>query len=73
MHKGVAMTELDEWLTIEEAAERLKVSRRMVYRYMDAGQLQYYQVGDSGHRRIKRSDLDALMRPGTKTTAQGIP
>jgi len=58
------LADQDEWLTISEAAERLKVSRRMLYRYMNAGELPYYQVGSSGRRRIKKADLEALLVPG---------
>ena len=50
-----------EWLTIAEACEFLKVSRRTLYTYLQSGALPYYQAAGSGHRRIKVDDLDGLM------------
>ena len=50
-----------EWLTIAEACSVLKVSRRILYTYMEIGKLDFHQVGGTGHRRIRTEDLDALM------------
>lgn len=65
------MQETNGWLTITEAARHLKVTRRTLYRYMDAGRLPYYQIGEKGPRRVRKSDLDALLtaREGKEVTA----
>ncbi len=34
-----------EYLTIDEVAERLKVSRRTVYRWIERGELPAYKLG----------------------------
>ena len=51
-----------EWLTITEAAAYLKVNRKTIYNYMTAGRLPYFELETGGGRRIRREDLDALLR-----------
>ena len=53
-----------EWLKISEACLVLKVSRRTLYTYMKSGDLPYYQLRGSGHRRIRAEDLEALFTAG---------
>ena len=50
-----------EYLTPAEIAERLKVTRRTVYKWIDEGKLQAYKVGVNV--RIKREDLEAFIKP----------
>lgn len=52
----------DEYLTIPEAAEELGVAESTIRRWIRAGRLQAYRLGD---RRIllKRVDLDGLIIP----------
>ena len=57
-----------EWMTISEACEYLKISQRTLYRYMEDGSLPFFTVGETGHRRLKRSDLEALMIEQTRKT-----
>ena len=54
----------DKWFDIEGAMEYLQVSRTTIYAAMKDGRLQYYYVKGTKQRRIKKSDLDALMTPG---------
>ena len=54
----------DEWLTLDEAAAYLKVSKPTVYRLCSEGRLPFYKLAGTGARRFKRSELDALMTPG---------
>ena len=54
----------EEWLTLDEAAAYLKVSKPTVYRLCAEGHLPFYKLAGTGARRFKRSDLDALMTPG---------
>lgn len=57
----------DEWLTVEEAAAYLKVSKPSIYRYCSEGRLPFYNLAGTGTRRFKRSDLDAMLEPGQAT------
>ena len=52
-----------EFLTMNEVAEFLQVSRMTVYRYFKAG-LVYHKLRRSV--RIKRTDLDEFIRRGRK-------
>jgi excisionase family DNA binding protein len=52
------------WLTLDEAAAYLKVSKPTIYRLTSGGQLPFYKLGTTGARRFKQHDLDALMTPG---------
>ncbi len=49
--------------TVDEAAEYLRVSRPTVYRWMRDGQLPFY-VLPKGGRRLKKQDLEQLLKPG---------
>ena len=53
-----------EWFTVEEAAEYLRVSRRTIYKLCEEGQLVGYRTGNRGHRRFRREDLDRVMKKG---------
>jgi excisionase family DNA binding protein len=53
-----------EWLTLDEAAAYLKVSKPTVYRLCASGALPFYQLGKGGPRRFRRADLDAQLVPG---------
>lgn len=50
------------WLTIEEAAEYLRVSKRTIYRWLHDGLLPGYRAGPRGPWRFLREDLDGMMR-----------
>ena len=52
---------VQEWYTIDEAASHLRVSRRTIYQLLDQGKLACYRVGEGGHRRFKREDLERVM------------
>jgi len=56
--------QVSEWFTIAEACEYLKVSRRTLYRWMDADQVPYYFIGaGAGVRRFRLRDLENMMEP----------
>lgn len=50
------------WLTADEAAEYLQVTRRTLDRYREAGLLAAYRVGPRAVR-FRAADLDALAQP----------
>ena len=54
----------DEWLTLEEAAAYLKVSKPTIYRFCSEGCLPFYKLAGTGQRRFKRPDLDGLLTLG---------
>ena len=51
-----------DFYTINEVAEKLKVTRAAVYKWMAAGQLGYVVVGK--HRRVTSEALNAFIRSG---------
>ena len=59
------MPVLQEWFTVDEAAEYLRVSRRTIYELTRADKLPAYLLGKQRHRRFRRDDLDAVLRPQT--------
>ena len=59
----------EEYYTIDEVAERLKVTRKTVYDWMRSGDLHYVQVG--GRRRITGSALKAFIRQGKPEEVKG--
>ncbi|WP_420628617.1 helix-turn-helix domain-containing protein [Candidatus Leptofilum sp.] len=55
-----------EWFTVNEAANYLRVTRQTIYRYMDNDLLPYYELKSGRGRRIRRSDLESLLEPPQK-------
>ena len=53
------MDEGIEWLSTAEAANRLGINTRTLYRFIDAGELTAYKFGRV--IRVKASDLDSFV------------
>jgi excisionase family DNA binding protein len=53
------MTGNEEWLSTKDAAERIGVTPRTLYRFIDEGDLPAYKFG-----RVSRARADELHRPG---------
>ncbi len=51
-----------DWVNVRKAAEYLQVSRETIYNLMDRGLLPYSEVVGVRGRRIRKEDLDALLR-----------
>ena len=54
----------DKYYTIQEIADMLKVAYMTVYRWIQAGKLDAYQV--QKHYRIKESDFQKFMQANKK-------
>ncbi|MBM4049733.1 MAG: helix-turn-helix domain-containing protein [Planctomycetes bacterium] len=54
---------MSEWLTIQEAAAHLKVSKPTIYRWMRSGALTFYKMGSS--TRFRRDQMDAVAQKMT--------
>ena len=52
----------EEYFTIEEVKQRLKVTRVTIYAWMASGDLPYVVVGK--HRRVTATALRNFIRPG---------
>jgi putative molybdopterin biosynthesis protein len=48
-----------EFYLVEEVAEKLRVSKMTVYRYIKAGKINAYKIGKEF--RIKKIDLDSFL------------
>jgi len=62
---------MPEYVSPIEAAERLEVDRRSVYRWVREGRLRAAKVG--GRWRIATEDLDRFVLPTTPTQTLGDP
>jgi len=51
-----------EWFTVTEAAEYLRVSRRTIYKMTVEGRLPAFRIGRERHRRFRKEDLDKVPR-----------
>jgi excisionase family DNA binding protein len=60
-----------EWYTVDEAVNYLRVSKRTIYLLLREGQLESYRVGKRGHRRFNRKDLLTL-EDRTKHPSEGL-
>lgn len=54
-----------KWLGVSEACDYLSVSSTTLYTYMRDGRLPFFYLAGSRHRRVRKSDLDALLEPGS--------
>ena len=54
---------MSEYMTVEEAAKHLKVSKPTIFRWMRTGRLSFYKLGHS--TRFKREQLDLVARKVT--------
>ena len=62
---------MDELLTTEEILTELKISRSTLNRLLASGQLQAYQIGESGSSlRFKTGDVAAMLQPRRPSRAQ---
>jgi excisionase family DNA binding protein len=59
----------EEYYTIPEVAELLKVTRAAVYKWMAAGRLDYVYVGDD--RRVSKAALAAFIKSSTEEGKAG--
>jgi len=68
--KKTARANPDALLTIAEAAELLNVHVNTARRWSNKGILRTYRLGSRGDRRLKRGDIDKLLRKSrsAKTT-----
>ncbi len=57
---------VEQLYTIEEVSKLLKVSRKTLYEWMNAGRLPFVLVGD--RRRITQSAVSSFIREGTPTS-----
>jgi excisionase family DNA binding protein len=63
---------MDDFLTLQQAADLMRVHRITVWRLVRDGKLRMYQ--SETNRRVKlvrRADVDALMRPRPIDDAEG--
>lgn len=60
------MSQIDDirWMTVDEASKYLRVTKATLYTYMKEGKLPYFYLAGTRHRRVKKSDVDALLIPG---------
>ena len=63
-------TDQDEFLTVADIANRLKLNQQTIYNWIDRGQLPAVRVG-ARRVRVRRSDLDALLAAGETQARSG--
>jgi excisionase family DNA binding protein len=69
---GVSVDAMRPYLTIRETAALLAPSTRTIHRYIAEGKLKAYRVAGEKVIRIKREDVEALLRPvGAEGQAPG--
>jgi excisionase family DNA binding protein len=61
-----------EWLTVEEVAAQLKVTKHSVHRWIRAGKLDH-SLTPGGERRVCKADLVQPGRKGPPTISEAVP
>lgn len=59
---------MSTWLTVNEAAHHLKVSRATLYRMIEDGRVKAYEIPGSKRKRFKQEELDAILTPAPRDT-----
>src|SRR5258708_6085736 len=54
------------WMTLDQAAEHLQVSKPTLHRWVREGKLAVYDLPSGGGRRFRRQDLDNYVQPGAR-------
>jgi excisionase family DNA binding protein len=63
---------MDDFLTLQQAADLMRVHRITVWRLVRDGKLRMYQSETNRRvKLVKRSDVEALMRPRPIEDAEG--
>lgn len=57
------MTDQPVYLSVRQAADLLSVSTRTIRRYIEQQLLPAYRIADQPTIRIKREDVEALLKP----------
>jgi len=52
----------EQWMNPTEAADYLGISRQSLYKLMDSGALPFQSVKGIQKRRVRKEDLDALLK-----------
>ncbi|NTV65274.1 MAG: helix-turn-helix domain-containing protein [Oscillochloris sp.] len=60
----------EEYFTVNEIAERAKVTRAAVYDWMKSGTLRFVYIGK--HRRIPKSAWLSFIRPGSPSDVESL-
>ena len=68
MVQGARRTAASDWLTVDEIATELRISKSIVYRLIRGGELEAINIADTagriaqkGHYRVKRLSLDKYL------------
>lgn len=65
------MVKTEQWLTAEQAAERLNVSVRSIRKYRATGRLPAYKLAGERALRFRVEDVDGMMEPAEPTQEGG--
>jgi excisionase family DNA binding protein len=52
-----------KWLTVDEAARELRLSRSTIYRKVHDGSLEAFRVGQAGTLRFRPAAVNAVLTP----------
>jgi len=58
-----AETDHSPWLTVEEAATRLKLNKRTLQNYLSRGLIRYHTNPVTKTKRLKVEDVDSFLQP----------
>ncbi len=67
--RDVAVTSSDEDLSPTQAAERLGISRKLVNKMLEAGDMRFHRLPQSRHKRIPASEVIRVLRERERVSA----
>lgn len=65
------MPTTEPWLSVEEVADHLKISKESVYRWLEKGKIPAHRVGKQW--RFKASEVDEWVKSGSAAENQQTP
>lgn len=63
---------MPELMTLQEAADMLRLSTRQVREHIRRGDLFAYRIGSNGSLRIPKTAIDGLLQPTTEQKAPAV-
>lgn len=62
------MNPVEKWLSVEEIADHLKISKETVYRWLERGKIPAHRVGKQW--RFKPSEVDEWVKSGNASSEE---
>lgn len=68
---GLGECFMEDWMTVSEVADYLKLGKTKIYQYVQQGKIPGYKIG--GQWRFNRTEIDQWIRSGSSSRIHSEP